>query len=468
MYKIKFGTDGWRAIIAQDYTTENVARVAAATADFILKKNPHPTIALGYDCRFGGQLFSETIIKVMYSKGVRVIFYDKICTTPMLSLACNEYKADIGVMVTASHNPPSYNGFKLKSTFGGPTPPSEVQEVEDLIPNEYSIADISISDIQAKGFLEIKDFRTLYLNRVRASFDLDVINHSKLKVGYNAMFGAGQSIVPDLLPKAVLYNCEWNPNFNHIAPEPIPGNLKDFSAYLKERGDVDVSFVNDGDADRIALMDRHGNYIDAHQIILMLIYILHKDKGMNGKVVVAFSVSPKIKKMCEAFGLPIEVTKIGFKYIAEIIQQGGVLVGGEESGGISVAGHIPERDGVWDALIIVDYLARTGKTLEQLIDEINTIVGAFSYGRNDLKLTENQKQAILKYCNTTDIASLADLKVELTETIDGYKYHLEGERVLMIRASGTEPVLRVYCQAESNEKVQEILDKVCDFLMAIK
>jgi phosphomannomutase len=296
MYKIKFGTDGWRAIIAKDYTVENVARVAAATADFILKSNPKPTIALGFDCRFGGNMFAETIIQVMYSKGVRVVFYDKICTTPMLSLACNEYKADIGVMVTASHNPPSYNGYKLKSSFGGPTPPSQVQEVEDMIPESYNYSEVSLEEIKSKGFLEYKDFRTLYLDRVRGYFDLDKINHSKLKLGYNAMFGAGQSIVPDILPNAVHFNCEWNPNFNHIAPEPIPGNLKDFSDFLKSKGDVDFSFVNDGDADRIALMDRQGNYIDAHMIILMLIYILHKDKGMSGKVVVAFSVSPKIKK----------------------------------------------------------------------------------------------------------------------------------------------------------------------------
>jgi phosphomannomutase len=467
MYKIKFGTDGWRAIIAKDYTTDNVARVAAATADFILKSNPNPTIALGFDCRFGGKIFAETIIQVMFSKGVKVIVYDSICTTPMLSLACNEYKADIGVMVTASHNPPSYNGYKLKSTFGGPTPPGEVQEVENMIPESYAYSEVSLDEIKTKGFLSYQDFRTLYLDRVRKGFDLATINNSKLILGYNAMFGAGQCIVPDILPKAVHFNCEWNPNFNHIAPEPIPGNLKDFSDYLKSRGDVDISFVNDGDADRIALMDRQGNYIDAHMIILMLIYILHKDKGMSGKVVVAFSVSPKIKKMCEAFGLPIEVTKIGFKYIAEIIQEGGVLVGGEESGGISVAGHIPERDGIWDALIVIDYLARTGKTLEQFIEDINDVVGAFSYGRNDLKLTEEKKQAILKYCESTDIKSMADIKVEQIEILDGFKYHLEGERVLMIRASGTEPLLRVYCQAESNEKVKQVLDKVCSFLQSI-
>ena len=467
MYKIKFGTDGWRAIIAQDYTTENVARVSAATADFILHKNASPTIVLAFDCRFGGELFAETVIKVMYSKGVKVIYYNQICTTPMLSLAANEFKADIGVMITASHNPPSYNGFKLKSTAGGPTPPSEVQEVENLIPDSYEIPNLTVKEIEEKGFLTRTNFREIYLQRVRASFNLDTINSSKLKIGYDAMFGSGQSIVPELLPNAALFNCEWNPRFNGLSPEPIPSNMQAFSAFLKGRGDIDVSFANDGDADRIALMDRHGNYIDAHQIILMLIYILHKDKGMNGKVVVAFSVSPKIKKMCDAFGLPIEVTKIGFKYIAEIIQAGGVLVGGEESGGISVAGHIPERDGVWDALIIIDYLARTGKSLEDLIHDVNDVVGAFSYGRNDLKLTEEKKQQILHYCETQKIESLGDLKVENLETIDGYKYFLEGERVLMIRASGTEPVLRVYCQAESNARVAEILEKVCNQLVNI-
>jgi phosphomannomutase len=464
-YKIKFGTDGWRAIIAQDYTVDNVARVAAATADYLLQVKPINTIVLGFDCRFGGEMFAETVIKVMFGKSIKVIYYDKICTTPMLSLACAEYKADIGIMITASHNPHTYNGFKLKSTFGGPTPPSEIMKVESLIKDDHFIPDIAISQIEADGYITRKDFRTLYLNRVRAGFDLDIIRNSKIKIAYDAMYGAGQSIVPDLLPDAAHFNCEWNPRFNGIAPEPIPGNMQDFAQFIREKGNIDIAFANDGDADRIALMDRHGKYIDAHQIILMLIYILHKDRGMTGKVVVAFSVSPKIKKMCDLYGLPIEITKIGFKYIAEIIQEGGVLVGGEESGGISVAGHIPERDGIWDALVIIDYLARTGKSLEDLIQDIDDIVGAFAYGRNDLKLTEAKKESILDYCNNTKIEVLGGLNVEKTETIDGFKYYLEGERVLMIRASGTEPVLRVYCQAETDNKVDEILEKVVSELL---
>lgn len=464
-YTIKFGTDGWRAIIAQDYTVDNVARVAAATADYLLQVKPTNTIVLGFDCRFGGEMFAETVIKVMFGKSIHVIYYDKICTTPMLSLACAEYKADIGIMITASHNPHTYNGFKLKSTFGGPTPPSEIMKVESLIKDDYFIPDTAIPEIEANGYITRKDFRMLYLNRVQAGFDLDIIRNSKIKIAYDAMYGAGQSIVPDLLPDAAHFNCEWNPRFNGIAPEPIPGNMQDFAQFIREKGNIDVAFANDGDADRIALMDRNGKYIDAHQIILMLIYILHMDRGMTGKVVVAFSVSPKIKKMCDLYGLPIEITKIGFKYIAEIIQEGGVLVGGEESGGISVAGHIPERDGIWDALVIIDYLARTGKSLEDLIQEIDDVVGAFAYGRNDLKLTEVKKESILDYCNNSKIEALGGLKVEKTETIDGFKYYLEGERVLMIRASGTEPVLRVYCQAETQNKVDEILEKVVSELL---
>ena len=466
-YTIKFGTDGWRAIIAQDYTVDNVARVAAATADYLLQVKSTNTIVLGFDCRFGGEMFAETVIKVMFGKSINVIYYDQICTTPMLSLACAEYKADIGIMITASHNPHTYNGFKLKSTFGGPTPPSEIMKVESLIKDDYFIPDIAISQIEADGYITRKDFRTLYLNRVQAGFDLDIIRNSKIKIAYDAMYGAGQSIVPDLLPDAAHFNCEWNPRFNGIAPEPIPGNMQDFAQFIREKGNIDIAFANDGDADRIALMDRNGKYIDAHQIILMLIYILHKDRGMTGKVVVAFSVSPKIKKMCDFYGLPIQITKIGFKYIAEIIQEGDVLVGGEESGGISVAGHIPERDGIWDALVIIDYLARTGKSLEDLIQEIDDVVGAFAYGRNDLKLTEAKKESILDYCNNSKIEALGGLKVEKTETIDGFKYYLEGERVLMIRASGTEPVLRVYCQAETHNKVDEILEKVVSELLLL-
>jgi phosphomannomutase len=467
MYKIKFGTDGWRAIVADDYTVENVARVAEATAKWVKAQSNSSLITLGYDCRFGGLLFSETVIKIMYKHGVKVIFDSTYCSTPMLSLATNANNAVAGVMITASHNPPNYNGFKLKSGFGGPTPPSEIQKVEDLIEDQVIIPSVDMSLIESDGMLVYQNFETLYMDRLKARFDIDAIRKSNIKVAYDAMFGAGQRVFPKLFPDALNVNCELNPSFKGIAPEPIPKNMQFFASEIVKNGSVQFAFATDGDADRIALMDSRGNYIDAHKIILMLIYISHKINGMSGKVVVAFSVSPKVEKMCRIFGLPIEVTKIGFKYIAEKMQQEDVLVGGEESGGIAVKGHIPERDGIWDAMIILDYLAKNNKTLEQLMHEVDEIVGGFAYGRNDLQLTEEKKQAILNYCQTATIDSLGGIAVEKIETIDGFKYHLEGERVLMIRASGTEPVLRVYCQAESDQMVAELLQKVCAQLLNV-
>jgi phosphomannomutase len=466
MYQIKFGTDGWRAIIALDYTVENVARVADATAQWVKAQSATPSIVLGYDCRFGGQMFAEVTAKMMYAHGVKVIYDDMYCTTPMISLAANRLGATAGVMITASHNPPSYNGFKLKSGFGGPTPPSEIAKVEALIKDTIVIPDVTLDQMKAEGMLTMTDYEVMYIAEVKAKFDIDAIIKSGITIAYDAMYGSGQRVFPKLFPNADLMHCHYNPSFKGIAPEPVPRNLVAFSKHLKDRGDVRFALVNDGDADRIALMDDQGNYIDAHHIILMLIHILYKYKKMTGKVVVAFSASPKIKKMCEAYGLECEVTKIGFKYIAEIMTTEDVLVGGEESGGIAVKGHVPERDGIWDGLIVLEHLAATGKTIHELIAEIYDVVGSFAYHRNDLVLTEEKKQAVLAMCKANEYKAFAGSNIERTEDIDGYKYFLANGNVLMIRASGTEPLLRVYGEAPTMDEVKAMLDKACAELVA--
>lgn len=461
MDKIKFGTDGWRGIIAKDFTVTNVKRVAKATADWVQKQDTASKIVIGYDCRFGGTLFSHAAINVFCRQGIKV-YYDKhFVSTPMISLGAKNLGCELGVILTASHNPPSYNGYKLKSKHGGPLIQKYINEVEALIPDSFETEDLSLEEWEAKGLLEFVDLETMYFEHVQNYFDLDAINeNSELVVAYDAMYGAGQSVFPRIMPHADFLHCEYNPSFYGQAPEPISKNLRELENYLREMKHVDLAIATDGDADRIGLYNAGGKFVDAHHIILLLIHILHKYKGEEGKVVIAFSVSNKVKKLCEQYGIPFEVTKIGFKYICEIMQNEDVLVGGEESGGIAVKGHIPERDGIWDGLVIVEHLVKNEQKLQDLINEVYEVVGPFSYNRDDLHLKEEQKLQIVENCKNGVYKDFGGIPVNKIEDIDGYKFYLLDEETVMIRASGTEPVLRVYVEASSEERVQIILDKV--------
>jgi len=458
--KIKFGTDGWRGIIAHDFTTANVARVAKATADWAKQQNPNPSIVVGYDCRFGGTLFSTTAINVFLNEGIKVYFDPNFVSTPMISLAARNLGCELGVIFTASHNPPSYNGYKLKAKHGGPLIVKYIEEIEAIIPEAYDVKEIGLEALAKEGKIEIVDLEQMYYDHVAENIDLELINNSGIAVAYDAMYGAGQSIFPRLMPHADLMHCEYNPSFYGQAPEPIAKNLQEFEAHLKQTLHADFGLATDGDADRIGLYDGRGKFIDAHHVILLLIHVLHKYKGMTGKVVVAFSVSDKVKKLCAAYGIEIEVTKIGFKYICEKMINEDVLVGGEESGGIAVKGHIPERDGIWDGLVLIEHMAKSGMKLKDLISEIYAIVGAFSYNRNDLHITEELKLSILEKCKSGAFKTFGSLTVERVEDLDGYKYHFANEESVMIRASGTEPVLRVYAEAATPARVEEILAEV--------
>jgi phosphomannomutase len=458
--KIKFGTDGWRGIIARDFTNANVARVAKATADWVLRANPEASVVVGYDCRFGGYLFSQTVVNVMVQHGIKVYFDQHFVSTPMISLAAHRLGCDLGIVITASHNPPSYNGYKLKGGHGGPLLVKYIEEVEALIPDEYNVTEKTIQELVTDEKLELVDLEDMYYNHVLENFDIEAINDSGFAVGYDAMFGAGQSILPRLLPHADLMHCDYNPSFYGVAPEPIAKNLQEFENYIRQTRHVDFGLCTDGDADRIGIYDGRGNFIDAHHIILMLIYVLHEYRELSGKVVIAFSVSDKVKKLCEHFGLEVEVTKIGFKYICEKMITEDVLVGGEESGGIAVKGHIPERDGIWDGLILIEYLSTNGLTLPDLIQDIYDIVGPFAYNRLDLHLQEEQKLQIVENCKNGVYKSFGNVAVARVEDIDGFKFHLVNDECIMIRASGTEPVLRVYGEAATAERVNELLELV--------
>lgn len=454
MYKIQFGTDGWRAIIAKDFTVDNVKRVTEAVSKWLLKKKNNPSIVIGHDCRFAGKLFLEEASKVFIANGIKVYYADGFVSTPMVSLATLRQKADLGIVITASHNPPEYSGYKLKGSFGGPLLPEDISDIEMIISEEIPFTGNVVLTNNEK-FIQL-DLKNLYIEHVKASFDLDAINNSDFRWGYDAMFGAGMSVMNELFPEIELLHCEPNPGFNGTAPEPILRNLEEFAEFIKVSELIDCGLATDGDADRIGLFDSKGNFIDSHHIILLLIHYLVKYKNQKGKVVTAFSTTEKISKLCKHYGLEQTTTKIGFKYITGYILNEDVLLGGEESGGIAIKGHIPERDGIWMGLIIWEFMAKTGKTLEELIQEVYDIVGAFKYDRNDLHITEELKQGVLAKCKE-GISAFGDYSVLRSEDLDGFKYHFENDQWLLIRASGTEPVLRVYAESKDQESVNKLL-----------
>jgi phosphomannomutase len=459
MQKIKFGTDGWRAIIAKEFTVENVARVSEATGKWLLNNYDDPTVFVGHDCRFAGALFMETSVKVFLSQGLNVRMSEGFVSTPMVSLAASRFNCQVGVVLTASHNPPSYNGYKLKADFGGPLAPEHVQEVEDLIQDscEINLEEINIESFKASGKLKVDDIETMYVDHVKANFDLQAIQNSNMNLIYDAMYGAGQRVLPRILPNVNLMHCEHNPSFYGQAPEPIGKNLKELEAHIKSNPGIDCALATDGDADRIGMYNGKGEFIDSHHLILLLIHYLVKYKGQTGKVAIAFSVTPRVYKMCKHYGLEVFTTKIGFKEIASIMVKDDIVVGGEESGGIAVKGHIPERDGIWMGLIIWEFMAKSGKTLDDLIDEVYELVGPFKFERSDLHITEDLKQQIITNCKNSTYTSFGEYKIRNVETIDGFKYFIDDERWVMIRPSGTEPVLRVYAEAPTLEEVRKIL-----------
>lgn len=472
MTKIKFGTDGWRAIIAKEYTVDNVARVSIGTANWLIKNFEKPSLVIGHDCRYAGAIFTEAAIKVFVHKGIKVIVnplglnqrneQEGFVSTPMVSLAAREYDASIGVVITASHNPPTYNGYKLKGHFGGPLAPEQVDEIEHIIPeiNDIDLDSISLDKAERDGLLKYEDFEGLYNRTVNKVFDIEMIKKSGLGLAYDAMYGAGQRVLKEIMPDMTFLHCDYNPSFMGQAPEPIDKNLQEFSHLIKNDDTIQCGLATDGDADRIGLYNSKGEFVDSHHIILLTIHYLVKYKGMQGKVVTGFSSTPRIKKMCQYYGLEHVEVPIGFKYIAGLMadENEDVLLGGEESGGIALKTHIPERDGIWMGLTIWEFMARTGKSLEDLIGEVYKIVGAFAFERSDLHINDGLKVSIIDKCKAGEFNMFGKYQVERVETMDGFKYIFDENRWLMIRPSGTEPVLRTYAEAPTLKEVRKILE----------
>ena len=456
---VKFGTDGWRAVIADTYTFENVRRVALATA-LVFKDhaNIKNGVFIGYDTRFQSKEFAHAAAAVFADQGIKVNLSDTFVTTPTVSLLARDLNCALGVMITASHNPAIYNGYKLKDEFGGSMDPDEIAKIENELKNIKEVElKKSFEELLSSGNIKYYKANDYYLNYLKEKIAIDKIKKADLKVIYDAMYGAGQNIMNQFIEIKQLHG-EVNPSFGKSAPEPVEKNLTEICADIKNSS-YNIGIVTDGDADRIAIIDEKGDFLDAQKTFAMLLKYLYEKKGLRGKVVRGFSTSELIRKYCEKNGIELVTVPIGFKHISKIMISDDVLIGAEESGGIGIKGHLPERDGVYNGMLYLELLAEYGKSISELKKDLDNEFGKYFYQRNDVRTTEEKKLKTLETCKALKAGDeIGGRKIESTDDLDGYKFFFSNGWII-IRASGTEPLLRIYCETTGTDDVKEILDK---------
>lgn len=469
MDKIKFGTDGWRGIIARDFTLANVAKFAYGLARWLTGKFQNPSAVIGYDCRFGGEMFMEAIAKILASKNIRVYISEGFVTTPMISLGVVKLKTSCGVAITASHNPAEYNGIKLKGSHGGPMFQKDIQDIANLISSDYEfdLEMLNWNYLVEQGLIQYLNLESVYLKNLTDHFDFQKLNDSKLRFGFDAMHGSAQRIFKKLMPGVKNFHCDVNPSFMGIPPEPLPKNLHQLEEYISRNKNLDCALAVDGDGDRIVLFDEQGNYLDSHHVLLLLIHYLAGHKSQTGKVVVGFSATSKVEKLCKHYRLQVIRTPIGFKEISQFMLQEEIVAAGEESGGMTTGGYIPDRDGIWVGLILWEWLVNSGKKLSELMDEVYALTGNFTYERLDLELNKNLRNKLIEQCRTKSFTRFGEFKIQSIEDLDGYKYFLDENKWVMIRASGTEPVIRIYAEAENQEMVTSIINAAVNTINVI-
>ncbi|MCO6449204.1 MAG: phosphoglucomutase/phosphomannomutase family protein [Caldilineales bacterium] len=462
---IRFGTDGWRAVISEEFTFTNVAHVAQAIADMAMSDSDGaiPTYVIGYDTRFLSDRYAQTAAGVLAANGVRVLLCERFAATPTVSYAIVDHKADGGIMITASHNPPRYNGMKLKAAYGGSASPESGRRVESILTHNLRTGraplSMDLDSARRQGLLDDLDPIPAYFAHIRSLVDIPAIAASGIRLAIDAMYGAGIFHTDRLLREAgvepVTLHHEMNPGFGGLHPEPIGRHLRALAAAMKEWR-LDLGLATDGDADRIGAMGSSGFFVDPHCIMtLVLDYFLRQ--GRRGAVVKTVSTTQMLNLLAAEHSLQVYETPVGFNYISDLMLTNDVLIGGEESGGISVKGHIPEGDGILMGLLLAELTAKQGGNVEDLIRQIMDRIGYFTYARNDFEVKPFSKPELVKRLADTAPAALAGQSLSGLNTRDGIKYLLADDSWLLIRPSGTEPVLRVYAEARSESGVQSLL-----------
>jgi alpha-D-glucose phosphate-specific phosphoglucomutase len=470
---IHFGTDGWRAVISDEFTFENVRRVAQAIAEKALcdaagqagSLQQRPSLVVGFDTRFLSDRYAIAVAEVLAANGIHVWLTRSDSPTPVTSFAVVERHADGGVMITASHNPPRYNGIKLKAAFGGSASPADCKEVERRIAaaNGAPPKRMEIEDAVAAGLVTRFDPFPAYTAHVRTLVDFDAIAAANLSVAVDPMYGAGRIYLRKLLEEAgcrvTELRSEMNPGFNGIHPEPIARHLGPLIQEMLT-GEYWVGLATDGDADRIGAVDITGRFIDPHAIMSLLVEHLVHSRGLRGSVVKTVSTTQMLNRLAARYGLPVHETPVGFNHITDYMLNETVLIGGEESGGISILGHIPEGDGLLMGLLLVEMVAQRRRTLVELLDELMAApdVGPFRYGRVDRPVKPFKKADLVSGLMANVPATLAGVPVAQISDRDGVKYILADDAWLLIRPSGTEPVLRIYAEGRTDAQVAALLE----------
>ncbi len=463
---IKFGTDGWRAIIAEDFTFDNVRICAQAVAVYLKGSGlTKRGLVIGYDTRFASEDFARAAAEVICGNGIRVYLCNKATPTPVISYGVIAKKAGGAIVITASHNPPQWNGFKYKSADGTSAPTEVIAELEKniaAITTTGKISRIPLAEAQKQGLIEYIDLTPSYVEQIKSLVDLDGLRKSGLKIVVDSMYGAGIGYFKMLLDggstSLIEINDEHNPAFPGMKqPEPIAINLAKLPDRVR-REKADVGIATDGDADRIGIIDEKGNFLTQLQVFALLALYLLEVRGERGAIVKTITATSMLYRLGEMFNVPVYETPVGFKYIAPIMLARDAFIGGEESGGYGYRGHVPERDAILSGLYFLDLMAKTGKTPSQLLDYLYSKVGPHHYSRLDIELAGEQKEKIISRVRDSSPEALDGVKVANKDTIDGFRFTLADSSWLLIRFSGTEPLLRIYSESDSQIRAERLLE----------
>jgi phosphomannomutase len=460
---IKFGTDGWRGVIGDDFTFANVDRVSEAIAEYVIAEGePAKGLVIGYDTRFLSSECAGIASEVASRRGIPVTLAEQPTPTPAVSFAVVQRQAAGAIMITASHNPARWNGIKFKAPYGGSAAPSIMRRIEKHLARLNKPGE-RIARRRKRRPVQKVDLIAPYLAHLKTMVNLERIRQSGRRFVIDPMHGAGRDVTGKLFREAGIsyheIHGEHNPLFPNLNPEPIEPHVADLRQAVVEGG-FDAGFATDGDADRLGAIDRDGTFVDSHKIFSILLRHLAGDRRLTGEVVKTFSTTNLVDRLAEKYHLPLQVTPIGFKYICELMLARDVLIGGEESGGIGIKGHLPERDGILNSLLLADVMAERQCTLGELADELCREFGPHCYDRVDLEVEREVIQRVFAHIRHHRFTKVAGLEITKMEDLDGFKMLFGNSAWLLVRASGTENLLRLYAEAPSRELVKSLLDEM--------